>query len=435
MNLLNRLKIKAKLRIVLGLSALALAVAIALAASFLQQKMMADRLDKLHTVVEMALNIAQSLEDEVAAKRLTREEALARFRDRVDSMWYDGHHNYLIAATLDGVFVANGNNPKMEGTTGTRDAKGNLIISSFVDVVKNADDGTILFDYPKPGQSEPLPKLSYIRKFAPWNMLLSSGVWVDDIRSEYHALLFRFGGVGLLIFLAIGSIAFFINRDVAKSLGNLKGKMERLAAGDLEVEIGETSRHDEIGDIARTLEVFKTGAIAMRRLELKQAEMARRAEQDRKTAFNSLAGTFENRARGIVDVFSQSATQMQSTARSMSKIADDTRKQTVAVAAGATETTSNVHTVAVASEELSASIAEIGNQVPRPRASPRRPPTKRYAPTPTWRPSPTPRSGWARWWRSSTRSPRRRTCWRSTPPSRRRAPARPARASPWSPAR
>src|SRR5258706_14969706 len=101
----------------------------------------------------------------------------------------------------------------------------------------------------------------------------------------------------------------------------------------------------------------------MHRLPAEQEELKARAEQERKQAFPPLADNFEAHVRGIVDTVSGAATRMQATARSMSETADGTRQQSLAVASGANQTTANVQTVAAASEELSASIAEIGRQV------------------------------------------------------------------------
>ncbi len=71
MNFLTRLKLRAKLALLLGLSALAVVVSIAVAASLIHERMFADRIDKLQSVTQAAIGLAQSLEDQVAAKQMT----------------------------------------------------------------------------------------------------------------------------------------------------------------------------------------------------------------------------------------------------------------------------------------------------------------------------------------------------------------------------
>ncbi len=193
MHFLDRLKIKAKLGLLLGLSALALAASILLAANLMHQRMIDDRIAKLHGITEVAIGIAQALDDEVKAGKITQEEALARLRTAVYGMWYDNHHDYVIAFTLDGVTIANPNAHDQQGTSrlATKDPNGKPIVGSMIDVLKNADEGLTDYVYPKPGTTEPLPKLTYIKKFAPWNAFFATGVWTDDIEAEYRAALVR----------------------------------------------------------------------------------------------------------------------------------------------------------------------------------------------------------------------------------------------------
>jgi methyl-accepting chemotaxis protein len=364
MQLLGRLKIKAKLGLLMGLSALALVAAIFIAAQILHQRMMADRIAKLRAITEVAAGVAQTLEQQVAAGKMTRAEAMARFGDDIANMWYDDHRDYLLVAGIaDGVMIANAGAPKTAGTSGTRMADGITILGHFIESLHGGDEGVFAFSYPKPGTSEPLPKLSFIKKYAPWNVIIATGVWIDDIEAEYHAALLRLSLFGLAILTAVAMIAWFVNRNITQPLGSLQAKMARLAEGDLKVEIVEASRSDEVGDMAKTVHVFKENAEAMRRLEAEQTEAKLAAEQEKRRALGELASRFEERVRGIVDAVAHAAEEMQATSQSLSAATEGTRQQALAVLSGANQMTSNVQTVAVAAEELSSSIAEIGRQV------------------------------------------------------------------------
>ncbi len=365
MQLLDRLTIKAKLGLLLGLSALALASAILVAANLMHQRMIDDRIAKLHGVIDIVTGTAQALEDQVTAGKIAPEEALARFRTAVYGMWYDDHHDYVIAFTLDGVTIANANAPEHQGTSrlGIKDANGKPLVGSMLEVLKTADEGLVDYVYPKPGTTEPLLKLTYVKKFKPWNAFFATGVWIDDIEAEYHAALVRLSLFGLAILAVVGMIAWFVNRSIARALGSLNTKMARLAEGDLSVNISEAARGDEIGGMARTVRIFMENAEAMRRVEAEQAEAKLEADQEKRRALRELAAHFEERVRGIVDGVARAADEMQATAQSLSASAEGTRQQALAVASGAGQATTNVQTVAVAAEELSSSIAEIGRQV------------------------------------------------------------------------
>lgn len=365
MSILNRLKIKAKLAILFGVSALSLAATILFAASLLHQRMMDDRIAKLRSIVETTHGLAQTLEGQVTAGKMTRDDAISRFRETLHGMWYDDHHDYLLAFTLDGTTIANAANPQQvgENRSGSKDANGKPIIGSMVALMQRQNEGIVEYVYPKPGQKEPLPKVTFIKKFEPWNAFFGTGVYTDDIAAEYNAVLFKLGLAGFAIAALVAAITYGVSRNIVHSLGSLKAKMATLAAGDLDINIHEIARHDEIGEMARAVGIFKDNAVAMQQLQANQEEIKRKADLEKKHALASLAEGFETKVRGIVDALSHDAAEMQSTARSMSSTADGTRQQTLAVASGANQATANVQTVAAASEELSASISEIGRQV------------------------------------------------------------------------
>jgi methyl-accepting chemotaxis protein len=103
----------------------------------------------------------------------------------------------------------------------------------------------------------------------------------------------------------------------------------------------------------------------MHRLQGEEAEHKQQAEAEKRQILANVANGFEQNVKGIVDALALAATVAQGTARSMSGMADGTRRRALAVASGATQASANVQTVASASHQLSASIDEIARQVSR----------------------------------------------------------------------
>jgi methyl-accepting chemotaxis protein len=170
--------------------------------------------------------------------------------------------------------------------------------------------------------------------------------------------------VSMLVLAALlGGIALLITRSITGPLGGLRAVMERMAGGDYTVEVPAQKRGDEVGDMARTVEVFKENGQAIKRLEAEQAAAKSKAEAERKAAMNALANEFEGHVKAVVDHVAGAATKMSSTASSMSAAAEQASRQAGAAADAAEHASSNVQTVASAAEELSASIAEIARQV------------------------------------------------------------------------
>ncbi len=167
--------------------------------------------------------------------------------------------------------------------------------------------------------------------------------------------------LGTLILLTAW-ITLKIIRSITKPLIAIAASMEKLAGGDLEVRVTSVWRRDEVGTLARALQVFKDKMIEARALTTAQEE-ARHAKEARDEKRESLSRTFEANAELLAQALGKAAAGMAVTARSMSATAEETNQKTVTVAAAAEQASLNVHTVASAAEELYSSIGEIGRQV------------------------------------------------------------------------
>lgn len=170
----------------------------------------------------------------------------------------------------------------------------------------------------------------------------------------------------LAISMALGAASFWITFcRIVNPISRMTNDMGRLADGDKTVEVMGLSRRDEIGDMAKAVQVFKENAIAMDRMRAEQEDQKRQAEAQKKKAMMSLADSFETSVKNVVQIVSSAATEMQATAQTLSHTAESTSGRACTVAAASEEATSNVQTVASASEELSASISEINSLVTR----------------------------------------------------------------------
>jgi methyl-accepting chemotaxis protein len=332
MNILSHLKLRTKLTLLLGLSTVAV--------------------------------IAQSLENRVVAHALTREQALAMLRDDVHALRFNNGDGYVFAQTLDNIFVLHGVNSAMEGKPSqVVNENGRPLTDLISDALRNSDDGSVTYLFAKPGQTERLPKVTYVARFAPWDLVFGAGDYVDDIDAAFHTTLLRLsliGGATLIVTLVAGWV---VNRDITVSLGSLKTAMDQLAKGNLTTAVPGVDRRDEIGDMAATVLVFKDSMTETERLQAGQEAVKLKAAAEQKAALRQMAGEFESKVGHLVGMLSSSSTELEATAQSMTGAADQSNQQATAVASAAEEASTGLQTVASAAEELTASIGEISRQV------------------------------------------------------------------------
>jgi methyl-accepting chemotaxis protein len=180
----------------------------------------------------------------------------------------------------------------------------------------------------------------------------------SDVASD---LFFRISGV--LAALAAATACFIVVvRRVTNPLTRVSRVVRELASGKLDIEVVDAQRGDEIGEVARAVDFFKSNLIETRRMAAAQ-DSERAAKEKRAVALEELAKAFEAKVAGVVESFETSSTELEATSRSLSASAEQTNRQSSGVAATAQQTSANVQAVATATEELARSAQEIGEKV------------------------------------------------------------------------
>ena len=365
MSLLSRLKIRTKLASMVALSALTVCTIIAVSASLNRSRMLEDRIGQLRTAVDLLFGMAQTLQDEVTAGKMTLAEAQAQFRLRGRKMTFGSGQGYANVYNPDSSVLLNGANPQIEGKiTGATDSNGVLIAKAQMDAARSKPEGsTASYLYPRPGQTVPVQKIAFVRHFAPWNVTMSYGVYVDDLDADANALLLRLGVMGAGVIALMALLSWLIARDILGALDRQKTRMQHIASGSIDHVVEETERGDEIGRMAETLEMLRQTALTARTLEAEQIATKQQGENEKREALIALADRFDASVGRLVGMMASGSTELETTAQSMTGTAERTNQQATVVSTAAAEASARVQTVATAAEELSTSISEISRQV------------------------------------------------------------------------
>lgn len=163
--------------------------------------------------------------------------------------------------------------------------------------------------------------------------------------------------MGTLVAFAIGL------GSLSKPIGRLKIAMEQLAKSDLTAHIPGIERRDEIGDMARTVEIFKANGVEVNRLKVAQEESERAVANKRRCDVDELAGQFESSVGQIVETVSSASMELEGSAGGLTATADRSQALAISVASASEQASTNVQSVASATEQLSSSITEISRQV------------------------------------------------------------------------
>ena len=159
-------------------------------------------------------------------------------------------------------------------------------------------------------------------------------------------------------------IAFVIARGIIGPLSGLTSGMRELAAGNFGVVLPGLGRKDEVGDMAQAVETFKVKAEEKARMEAEaKATQDQIAARQRRADMIRIADDFESAVGEIIDTVSSASNELEASAGTLTSTAERTQGLTSVVAEASAQATSNVQSVASATEELSSSVNEIGRQV------------------------------------------------------------------------
>ncbi|CAN5128955.1 methyl-accepting chemotaxis protein [soil metagenome] len=360
---LNNLRIAPKLVILVGITLLGLCIAGVLAGYLVKREMLNARIEQTRSIVDSALNMALGLQKQVEAGKMTKEAAIAEFGRIGNTMTYDNGAGYLFASFFDGVTVLSPD-PKQIGVNRLDvQTNGRALSREWAELAKAKGAGTLTYEYIKPGQTKPIRKLGYAVAVPGWNMYLGTGAYLDDLDDRLMPIIMALTIAIFVIGAVAGGIAWMIGRSITRPLSQLGLRMKGLADGALDEAIPGVERGDEVGAMAKTVQVFKDNAQRIRGLEQVEAEAQGRAAAERRAAMESIADDFERSVNGIVRSVSTSAADMQTTAQSMTATASDASSRAATVGAASERSSNNVGTVASAAEELSASVSEVLRQV------------------------------------------------------------------------
>jgi methyl-accepting chemotaxis protein len=170
----------------------------------------------------------------------------------------------------------------------------------------------------------------------------------------------------LLTVVTVGAVVLFlvaVERSISRPLTGAVTVLRDLARGNTAIAVSGLQRRDEIGELAKAVQVFKDKMIESEHLLHEQEASKHRAEADKKALLGRIADEFESEVGNIVGAVSSASGELTAAATMLTTAAESTQVLSTTVAAASEQASANVQSVASATEEMTASIGEIGRQV------------------------------------------------------------------------
>jgi methyl-accepting chemotaxis protein len=242
----------------------------------------------------------------------------------VKAMRY-GDNDYFWINDMRPVMVAHPIKAQLEGKdlSQEKDPSGKRLFVAFVDVVKARKAGFVDYEWARPGDEKPVPKLSYVAGFAPWGWVIGTGVYVDDIDAVVHAEMVSVAWQTALILLAIAALTFLISRSIARPVAADSDRMRELAAGEIgdgAARSGLVETRDALDDLSGYL---RNGAQVAERIAQGDltVEVHPRSERD---VLGTALATMVSSLRRLVGEVTDTAGALTVASREMAATSDET---------------------------------------------------------------------------------------------------------------
>ena len=310
--LLKNLRVRTQLHALTGIATVAVVIVTTILLLNARSAMMEEKRIATRAIVDAAAGIVSHYQQEAAAGRLTDAQAKAsalaalrvmRFGDQ-DYVWVNDMHPTVIMHPVK---------PELNGqdATGIKDPKGNALFVQFVRTVEARGAGFVEYLWPKPGHQEPVPKISYVKGFAPWGWVIGSGIYIEDV-----AVAFRANVRAAVVFVAIAAAMFallssMLGRAISRRLEKAVQVADRVARGDLTGSVPVT-RGDEIGALFQALNEMNHSLTALVRKVRQGAEEMEGASSQIAAGNEDLAQRNEEQA-GSLEETAASMEQLSST--------------------------------------------------------------------------------------------------------------------------
>jgi methyl-accepting chemotaxis protein len=216
---------------------------------FIERKLMHEKEEALKNIIDVTTHLTKEYDDRAKKGEFSIEQAQKFARDEIRDLRYAGGE-YFFIINQDVVTVMHPIKPELEGKSGAdiKDPNGKALFVEMVKVAKDKGEGIVEYMWPKPGQSAPAPKLSYVMLYKPWGWVIGTGIYVDDVSKQINTIRYAILGVLAVCSAFIVLFAWIVARKIRQPLLEAVEASNRLADGDLTVAI-EVKSSDETGQL------------------------------------------------------------------------------------------------------------------------------------------------------------------------------------------
>jgi methyl-accepting chemotaxis protein len=209
-------------------------------------------------IVETANGILTYYHQLEASGTLTTAEAQKAAMDQIRVLRY-GQNDYFWINDMAPTMVMHAMKPELEGQnlSNLKDPNGKALFNEMVKIARLQGAGLVDYMWAKPGEQDPVAKISYVELFKPWGWIIGTGIYVDDVEAEFQNYLVRFSIIGLAIAVLMAVLVAILIRSITQPLRHSMQAMANIASGEADLTRSlDVSGNDELTTLSRDFNTF-----------------------------------------------------------------------------------------------------------------------------------------------------------------------------------
>ncbi|MGY3926318.1 methyl-accepting chemotaxis protein [Aeromonas simiae] len=291
--MLTRLSIRHRLLLITLLALLSLLLLTLVAAEQYRRSLLEEKQVQTRHQVETVWSLVDGFARQVSEGTLSEAQAKQAALKAIAALRY-GHDDYFWINDSRPFMVMHPMKPELDGKdlTAVADPDGKRLFVAFVEATRHAPQGAqVAYQWPKPGSAQPVAKVSFVKRFAPWDWIIGTGIYVDDVEQQYRQVLLRLLGVSLVILTLLALLSGWLGRSIVQPLEAASRALAVLARGegDLRARLHERGR-DELSALGRNFNRFADQMVTL-------VQQVQGIARDNDGAAERLAGVAHNHHR------------------------------------------------------------------------------------------------------------------------------------------
>lgn len=255
LKLIQNLSIRKKLWTIILAGILGMVVTVSYSALTLKQNLMQDRMNKTQDLVESAHGLLSYFYAVMQAGTMTEAEAKTASIEAIKMMRYE-NNGYFWINDFEHRVVMHPHKPEIVGKDmkGTKDSTGKYYWQAFVDVAARDGAGFVDYLFLHKEKGVIAPKISYVQGFKPWNWIVGTGIYVDDVDEIFYQQLIAELTVIIVALLVMVSVGVMIGRGIVGPVKHLSAVIKRVESDGLLSERTGFQHKDEIGQTGQAFD-------------------------------------------------------------------------------------------------------------------------------------------------------------------------------------